>query len=270
MGLIHAHSRNAWYLCVTCRVSTCNLPVPIGLHAPRSPPLHAVTAYPYSLASYTSTTYTRRQPDCSSLWTPFFLTQPTRIQAAQRQISQHATTDRVSIVLCALMSSNAYSIRLCSKRRHEDISSDSSPSAKHRRTASGSDFSTYDIKHALDMPPPPAPHAPPLQLPQPPLPVASRTADLPELLDFSALESQQDISTRFELLASELLHNYRLEVTHEENTEYLEILELEFYLYKSGLHEDPFTHVSAEQSQAGRWFVQHSRSYVSCNSPYIA
>lgn len=42
MGLIHAHSRNAWYLYVTCRVSACNLPVPIGLHAPRSPALHAV------------------------------------------------------------------------------------------------------------------------------------------------------------------------------------------------------------------------------------
>lgn len=102
------------------------------------------------------------------------------------------------------------------------------------------------------MPLPPAPQGPP---PQPPLPVTSHAADLPELLDFSALESQQDISTRFELLASELLHNYRLEVTHEENTEYLEILELEFYLYKSGSHEDPFTHASAEQSQAGRWSV---------------
>lgn len=42
MGLIHAHSRNAWYLYVTCRVSACNMPVPIGLHAPRSPALHAV------------------------------------------------------------------------------------------------------------------------------------------------------------------------------------------------------------------------------------
>ncbi|KAL1944364.1 hypothetical protein VTO73DRAFT_3549 [Trametes versicolor] len=140
------------------------------------------------------------------------------------------------------------------KRRHEDISSDSSPSAKHRRTASGSDFSTYDIKYALDMPLPPAPHGPPPQPPQPPLPVPSRTADLPELLDFSALESQQDISARFELLASELLHNYRLEVTHEKKIEHLEILELEFYLYKSGSHEDPFTHASAEQSQAGRWY----------------
>lgn len=111
------------------------------------------------------------------------------------------------------------------------------------------------------MPPPPAPHGPPPQPPQPPLPVTDRTVDLGlmELVDFSALESQQDISARFELLASELLHNYRLEVTHEEKIEHLEILELEFYLYKSGSHEDPFTHASAEQSQAGRWFVHHSR-----------
>ena len=32
-----------------------------------------------------------------------------------------------------------------------------------------------------------------------------------------------------------------------------EIIELEFYLQKSGLHEDPFTHGSDEQRQSGRW-----------------
>ncbi|OJT10321.1 hypothetical protein TRAPUB_13189 [Trametes pubescens] len=102
--------------------------------------------------------------------------------------------------------------------------------------------------------PPPAITGPTVAPPQLPVSVASQTMDLAELLDFSTLGSQQDISARFELLASELLHNYRLEVTRGEKTEYLEVLELEFYLYKTSVHEDPFTHASAEQSQAGRWY----------------
>ncbi|KAI0355509.1 hypothetical protein OH77DRAFT_1521060 [Trametes cingulata] len=125
--------------------------------------------------------------------------------------------------------------------------------AKHRRTASGSDFSTYDIKHALDMPVS-APHHVPLPLPAPVPPPAERMPDLLELLDFSQLESQKDISARFEELASQLLHNYRIEVGSGGKSEQLEILELEFYLYKAGSHEDAFTHASDEQSQSGRWY----------------
>ena len=33
------------------------------------------------------------------------------------------------------------------------------------------------------------------------------------------------------------------------------ILELEFYLYKTGCHEDPFTHGTEEQRLSGRWYV---------------
>ncbi|KAI0363191.1 hypothetical protein BV20DRAFT_1126425 [Pilatotrama ljubarskyi] len=123
--------------------------------------------------------------------------------------------------------------------------------AKHRRTASGSDFSTYDIKHALDMPA--TSHVPP-PAPAPANPPEKRTPDLLELLDFSKLDTRKVISARFEELASRLLHDYRIEIASNGKTEQLEILELEFYLYKAGSHEDAFTHASDEQNQAGRWY----------------
>ncbi len=61
------------------------------------------------------------------------------------------------------------------------------------------------------------------------------------------------VEGRFNQIASELLHNYRIEVRSAKGTEQLEVLEVEFYLYKTGCHEDPFTHASPEQSQRGRW-----------------
>ncbi|KAI0832918.1 hypothetical protein BC628DRAFT_1309312 [Trametes gibbosa] len=128
----------------------------------------------------------------------------------------------------------------------------SSELAKHRRTASGSDFSTYDIKHALGIVP--EPPVAPLVGPAPPAPAPQHMPELSGLLDFSALATPQEIVARFELLAAELLHNHRIEVARGETRELLELLELEFYLYKAGVHEDPFTHASAEQSELGRWY----------------
>ena len=61
------------------------------------------------------------------------------------------------------------------------------------------------------------------------------------------------IEARFERIAAELPHNYRIEVKSRKGTDQLEVLELEFYLYKTGCHEDPFTHASPEQGQRGRW-----------------
>ncbi|OSC97919.1 hypothetical protein PYCCODRAFT_1471422 [Trametes coccinea BRFM310] len=148
--------------------------------------------------------------------------------------------------------------------------------SKHRRTASGSDFSTYDIRHALDMPPT-ADTVPTVPLPQPPPAATSQehpqeeavqTQDLAELLDFTQSSSISDISSRFEQLAIELLHNYDIEITRAGKTELLEILELECYLYKTGTHEDPFTHASAEQSQSGRWYFH--RPPRRSNDPAIA
>lgn len=200
-------------------------------------------------------------------------------------------------------------LRICSKRARGDLDFDGlvvdsqavggpiASLAKHRKTASGSDFSTYEIGHALDTSPafasfpaiatsspaspklhastslltpdnsdqstyePPTSHSSEpgskfphhsfnrTTTPSPPEPVAN----LADLLDFTALISDLDIDTRFGLISHELLHNYRVEIRTANATEQLELLELEFYLYKSDGHEDPFTHASHEQSQAGRW-----------------
>ncbi|KAI0328229.1 hypothetical protein GY45DRAFT_1307260 [Cubamyces sp. BRFM 1775] len=151
----------------------------------------------------------------------------------------------------------------------DELQSAAEHMAKHRRTASGSDFSTYDIRHAFDMPssaggaaqapqlcPDPPTTAPPPQhqQQQPSLNEINNTSDLRELLDFSGLDSSQAISGRFERVAAELLHNHRIEIGRGGKAEQLELLEVEFYLYKSGAHEDPFTHASPEQSQSGRWY----------------
>ena len=80
-------------------------------------------------------------------------------------------------------------------------------------------------------------------------------SDLLALLDFTQLDTRPAIPARFATIADTLLHRYRIEITTSSKVEQLELLEIEFYLYKSGCHEDPFTHGSAEQSQAGNWCV---------------
>lgn len=80
------------------------------------------------------------------------------------------------------------------------------------------------------------------------------TSELQELLDFSALSKDLELNSRFKQIATSLLYDYRLVLTSRKHLVYeFEILELEFYLYKSGCHEDPFTHGSEEQKQSGRW-----------------
>ncbi len=73
------------------------------------------------------------------------------------------------------------------------------------------------------------------------------------LLDFTDLDTQSAISARFSEIAENLLQHYRIEITTSSTVEQLELLEIEFYLYKPGCHEDPFTHGSVEQCQAGQW-----------------
>lgn len=75
-------------------------------------------------------------------------------------------------------------------------------------------------------------------------------------LDFSALESASSIEKRANVVAEALLHDFRLVVRRHDAVEVEhEILELEFYLWKDGCHEDPFTHGSEEQKISGQWCV---------------
>ncbi|KAI0737805.1 hypothetical protein C8Q80DRAFT_1358597 [Daedaleopsis nitida] len=85
------------------------------------------------------------------------------------------------------------------------------------------------------------------------------TAALPELLDFRELSTADDIALRFKLIASELIHRHRIEIRTASLTEQLEILEIEFYLFKAGCHEDPYTHSSVEQRRAGQWYFHRDR-----------
>lgn len=95
---------------------------------------------------------------------------------------------------------------------------------------------------------------------------------LQRLLDFSSLANERDILHRFEDIADEILLRFRLVVNKTE----LEILELEFYLWKDRVHEDPFTHGSEEQKVSGRWsvlgkshsLVEHLQVLSSCTKTF--
>ncbi|KAG2747183.1 hypothetical protein P692DRAFT_20737728, partial [Suillus brevipes Sb2] len=74
------------------------------------------------------------------------------------------------------------------------------------------------------------------------------------LLDITSLYSQDDISARLDSISGALsLSEYYFSVIHGSSQTDYEILELEFYLQKSGCHKDPFTHGSAEQGHSGQW-----------------
>jgi hypothetical protein len=79
---------------------------------------------------------------------------------------------------------------------------------------------------------------------------------LTEALDFTALNSLEEISCRFDELARSLMFGHLIHLHTPgfppKDIEY-EILELEFYLYKPGLHADPFTHKADEQRKGGQW-----------------
>ncbi|KAG2012980.1 hypothetical protein CC2G_009926 [Coprinopsis cinerea AmutBmut pab1-1] len=86
--------------------------------------------------------------------------------------------------------------------------------------------------------------------------------DLQSLLDFTALESQDEISARFDAISSALLHDYVLVVTRADGTTtYLQVMEHEFYLQKATCHEDPFAHGSEEQRVLGQWYFHRAPRY---------
>jgi hypothetical protein len=76
---------------------------------------------------------------------------------------------------------------------------------------------------------------------------------LADALDLTALNSLQEILSRFDELARLLIFGHVIRLhTPASDVEY-EILELEFYLHKPGCHADPFTHRANEQTRSGRW-----------------
>ncbi|KAG0700947.1 hypothetical protein DFH29DRAFT_929466 [Suillus ampliporus] len=83
-------------------------------------------------------------------------------------------------------------------------------------------------------------------------------SDINSLLDLTSSCSQDDISARFDSISGALLSDYYLSIVHGSSQTNYEILELEFYLQKSGCHEDPFTHGSAEQERSGQWYFHRA------------
>ena len=79
---------------------------------------------------------------------------------------------------------------------------------------------------------------------------------LTQALDFTTLNSLQEISDRFDELARLLMFSHVIHLhtpgLPPKDVEY-EILELEFYLYKPDCHADPFTHRAAEQRKSAQW-----------------
>ncbi|KAF8178027.1 hypothetical protein BJ912DRAFT_908430 [Pholiota molesta] len=79
------------------------------------------------------------------------------------------------------------------------------------------------------------------------------------LLDFSLVDTEEEIASRFDRIAKALMHEFRLVVRRESAQEMeLEILEAEFYLQIAECHEDPFTHGSEEQRVSGRWYFHRA------------
>ncbi|KAI0684964.1 hypothetical protein BC835DRAFT_1386837 [Cytidiella melzeri] len=90
------------------------------------------------------------------------------------------------------------------------------------------------------------------------------------LLDFTTQNTSADILSQFSAIAEILLHQVHLRVTSagsqnastrrevDGTTTDYELLEIEFYLWKAGSHEDPFTHGSEEQQHSGNWYFHRA------------
>ncbi|KAJ4477452.1 hypothetical protein J3R30DRAFT_221363 [Lentinula aciculospora] len=68
-----------------------------------------------------------------------------------------------------------------------------------------------------------------------------------------------NIQNCFGKVAKEILHHWLLVLrSSNEIIATFEVLELEFYLWIVGVHEDPFTHGSAEQARSGNWYFHRT------------
>lgn len=88
-----------------------------------------------------------------------------------------------------------------------------------------------------------------------------------DILSLNSLLDLSDVSSSFEerflCIATTLSQSYVIIVqvpqknSDSQNETKLDILELEFYLWQSDIHPDPYTHCSEEQKIAGQWSVLH-------------
>ncbi|ESK87714.1 hypothetical protein Moror_1845 [Moniliophthora roreri MCA 2997] len=87
------------------------------------------------------------------------------------------------------------------------------------------------------------------------------TSGLLNLLDLSSIgaTASSEIDDRFDAIADALLNRFQLCIRKVNGSEVIyRVMELEFYWWKTGCHEDPFTHGSAEQRFSGRWYFHRA------------
>ncbi|KDR84390.1 hypothetical protein GALMADRAFT_711077 [Galerina marginata CBS 339.88] len=83
-----------------------------------------------------------------------------------------------------------------------------------------------------------------------------------ELLDFSLVNDEAEITRRFDIIPRMLIHEFRLVVKPENKPEVeFQIMEAEFYIQVATCHEDPFTHWSEEQKISGRWYFNRAPKF---------
>ncbi|KAF8887244.1 hypothetical protein CPB84DRAFT_1684681 [Gymnopilus junonius] len=92
------------------------------------------------------------------------------------------------------------------------------------------------------------------------LDAAARLAEFQALLDFSLVDSEEEIARRLQTISKTLLHGFKLVVKPDGSSQEIEfqVMEAEFYLQIDGLHEDPFTHGSEEQKFSGQWYFHRA------------
>ncbi|EKM60155.1 uncharacterized protein PHACADRAFT_206334 [Phanerochaete carnosa HHB-10118-sp] len=123
-------------------------------------------------------------------------------------------------------------------------------SLKRKRDKDDSGITNHNATRSVPLPADSAPDGP--------LNVTDILSRLKCLLDLSSLTEHADLSVRFMDIAEILLNGVLLRLTANSATTDFEILELEFYLFKSGCHEDPFTHGTEEQRQSGKWYFHRA------------
>ncbi|KAJ3759041.1 hypothetical protein EV360DRAFT_42631, partial [Lentinula raphanica] len=93
------------------------------------------------------------------------------------------------------------------------------------------------------------------------------------ILDLSGQNTTASIQLRFDELARYILHDSVIVVQNVQGIlATFEVLELEFYLWKALVHEDPFTHGSVEQAKGGNWYFHRApqRSHDSGKSAIVS
>ena len=83
-----------------------------------------------------------------------------------------------------------------------------------------------------------------------------------ELLDVSNLHNHFQISRRFLEIGESILSSHCLRVEYEGTSTDFEILEIEFYLRKEGLHEDPFCHAHHDQRRSAQWYTKRPETFL--------